>query len=148
MKNLIRALIVCIGFVSAAVSARAQTYAVQAISGLPATIATGATSNVLATIDVRKSENVGLQFAFANGGVGTGNITLTLKYSLDGITFASAPTTTWVLAATADSTTYTYVTNFSTLGYGYMQIASIASASGSTLTTDSLKYSLKLLTKE
>lgn len=146
MKNLIRsALALVAGLIGLAASA--QDYGYTSVTGLPATITTGSTSNTTITLDVRKSENVALQFAFANGGTGTGNVTTTIKYSVDGTTFAAAPTTTWVLAATADTATYTYATNFATLGYGYMQISSIASASGSTLTPSSLKYSLKLLSK-
>lgn len=141
-------LIIAAALLAFAGISNAQDYGYVSVTGLPATITTGSTSNTTITLDVRKVENVPLQFAFANGGTGTGNITITLKYSVDGSTFATAPTTTWVLAATADTTVYTYCTNFSTLGYGYMQISSIASASGSTLTPSSLKYGLKLLTKQ
>lgn len=145
MKHLIRIALAAASLIGLAASA--QDYGYVSVSGLPATITTGSTSNTTITLDVRKLENVALQFSFANGGTGTGNITTTIKYSVDGSTFAAAPATTWVLAATADTNSYTYATNFSTQGYGYMQITSIASASGSTLTVNSLKYSLKLLTK-
>lgn len=145
MKHLIRIALAAASLIGLAASA--QDYGYVSVTGLPATITTGSTSNTTITLDVRKAENVALQFSFANGGTGTGNITTTIKYSVDGVTFAAAPAPTWVLAATADTNTYVYATNFATAGYGYMQISSIASASGSTLTVNSLKYSLKLLSK-
>lgn len=146
MKHLIKfALASVLALIS--VPAFSQDYGYVSVGGLPATITTGSTSNTTIVLDVRKAENVALQFAFANGGTGTGNITATIQYSVDGVTFGAAPLSTWVLAATADTATYTYVTNFATSGYGYMKISSIASASGSTLVPGSLKYSLKLLTK-
>ncbi len=147
MKKLIKVALASV-LALIAVPAFAQDYGTATLTGLPATVATGATSNTTAVLDVRKVENFALQFSMANGGTGTGNVTLTFKQSVDGTTFGAAPTVTWVLAATADTATYTYVTNFASQGYGYWQLASIASASGSTLTVGPLKYSLKLLTKQ
>lgn len=129
-----------------AASVSAAEYGYASLSGLPATVASGATSNTTVTIDVRKMENLGLQMSLANGGSGTQNVTVTGKWSVDGTTFASAPTVSWVVAMVADTNTYTFATNVPTTGYGYFQISSIANGSGSTVTLDSIKASYKLLT--
>lgn len=145
MKNIKLAIITAL--CALGLPAFGQTYGYTSISGLPATVASGGSSNVLATLDVRKAENAAIQFTFANGGTNTQTVTVTLKYSVDGSTFASAPTVTWAFAAQGNTNSYTIATNIATLGYGYLQVATLANASGDTITPDSLKYSLKLLTK-
>lgn len=129
--------LVLLGFTASA------QYNTELLSGLPATVASGATSNLTSNLDVRKQANTALMFKFANGGTNTQNVTLTFTQSVDGSTYADAPTFTWVVAAQGNTNSYAVSTNFATTGYGYLRLKSIANGSGDTITVTSIAYSLK-----
>lgn len=156
MKHLIKLLTVA-AVALFAVTAKAQTYGSQSVSittvgdsgAFPTLLTSGGTSNVNAVIDVRKAENVAFQYKHSNSGNSNVAITITFDWSVDGVTFAAGPLTTWsVNEINAAATPTTYATNFATLGYGYMRVKTIALAgSGTTITNQDFQYSLKLLTK-
>ena len=124
----------------------ASVYNIKSASGLPTSLATSASSNINHTMTVVHAEQVAMVFDYLPGGTTTQNITITIEYSVDGTTYADAPTTSWVFAAPGATNQYQIGTNLPTYGWGYMRIKSIANAgSGSTITPVSLKYSEKIL---
>ncbi len=121
-----------------------QAYNIKDVTGLPTSLATSASSNVTHAMFVGRQENVALVFDYLPGGTTTQNITITIEYSVDGTTYADAPTTAWVFAAPGATNQYQIGTNLPTYGWGYMRIKSIANAgSGSTITPVTLRYSEK-----
>lgn len=144
MKNL---LIVTAIFAMASVCARAQTYVYQALSPMTAAILANTSSNTTSVIDVRRNlENVALQLECTpSTNYGGSSITLTFKPSVDGVTFASQPTYSWIfgMAAGTSMATQTIATNLSIAGYGYLQLSSVANSNNTNAVNVVLKYAVK-----
>jgi hypothetical protein len=108
-------------------TATAQQYSpVTLISGT--TIAATATSNYTHDVVLTKASDVAFQLSFQGNGAGTDAVTVTFKESIDGTTWSTTPTKTWVVAANGN-TAVALVTNFTVNAVGYIRLASIAVAS-------------------
>lgn len=110
-------------------------------------IAGAITTNLIvaAEIDATDKPHVALQASFKlHDGVETGDVTFTFRPLL---VSGTVPTLTdqdltWTLAATA-TTTKVAVTNWPTLGYGYLRLVSVANANTAVVTNLVLTYSIK-----
>lgn len=110
-------------------------------------IAGAITTNLLvsAVIDTSDSKNTALQASFKlHDGVETGDVTFTFRPLL---TSSTTPTktdqdVTWVVAATA-TTTAVAVTNWPSLGYGYLKLVSVQNANTAVVTNLVVTYSIK-----
>lgn len=124
------------------ITATAQQYSpVTLISGT--TIAAQATSNYTHNITLTKAQDVAFQLSFQGAGAGTDNVTVTFKESVDGSTWSTTPTKTWVVAANGN-TAVALTTNFTVNALGYLRVASIANASASVAMTNlTVKYAIK-----
>lgn len=145
MKRIIKFAAFAALFIAAAVQSQAQTYGYVSVSPLSAAIVANTSSNTTAIFDVRRNvENLGLQLTAASGGTNAPTITLTFKYSVDGVTFGSVPTTTWALKLPATTASTTITTNIAVNGYGYIQLSSIACSNDTDpVTVTSVKYAVK-----
>lgn len=145
MKRIILT-IAALGALLACLTAGAQSYyPVTMYSG--AVFAESATTNLNATIDCRKTENVALMLSFKLMGTATDDVTVIIDKGVDGTTWPTATTerSTLVVAATS-GTTATIVTNLAAKGYGYMRLVSVQNAAAEKMTNVVIKYSLKQLT--
>lgn len=148
MKNIIQKIVAVAGLILASVTSFAQTYTPVTLTGLPADLATSATSNILASVYVGNREYLSAVFAYLPGGTTTQNITITIDYSVDGSNWTVAPTTSWVFASPGSTNATTIGTNLNVGGWGWIRFKTIANAgSGSTITPQSLKIGDKILTR-
>ncbi len=133
------------------IRANAQSYSPVTLTGFPISLATSASSNFTgsaASIYVGTKEYVSAVFDYLPGGTTTQNITITIDYSVDGSTWAAAPTTSWVFASPGSTNETAIGTNLNVGGWGWIRFKTIANAgSGSTITPVSLKVSEKILTR-
>jgi hypothetical protein len=128
--------------------AKAQSYSPQTLSGLPATLATSASANILSSVYVGNREYLSAVFKYLPGGTTTQNITITIDYSVDGSNWTVAPTTAWVFASPGSTNETTIGTNLNVGGWGWIRFKTIANAgSGSTITPSSLVIGDKILTR-
>lgn len=110
-------------------------------------IAGAMTTNLIfsAVIDTTDQPNTALQASFKlHDGVETGNVTFTFRPML---TSSTTPTradqdVTWVIPATATTTTVA-VTNWPSLGYGYLKLVSVQNANSAVVTNLVVTYSIK-----
>lgn len=143
MKNLLK-LAACLALALPLV-AGAQTYSPQTVSLGVATISAGGTSNINATLDVRRSENVALALKF-NCGTATNVVPLTILFdkSLDGSNWSDKDTFSWSYIRDGTTNSIVASTNISTGGYGYFRLKSIAAPGAAGLVTlESFAYSVK-----
>jgi len=109
-------------------------------------IAGAFTTNLIvnAVIDTSDSPNTALQASFKlHDGVETGDVTFTFRPMLTSTTPTKTDQdVTWVVAATA-TTTAVAVTNWPSLGYGYLKLVSIQNANTAVVTNLVLTYSIK-----
>ena len=101
------------------------------------TVAAGATSNsVAAVIDVRKQDNVALQWNCTSTTFAAGtNLSFNISTSVDGITYHTN-------RHAVTMTSNILVTNIATPGIGYLRIDSITSTG--VIATNTVKYGIKI----
>lgn len=104
----------------------------------------GATSNYTAVIDGRLSENIALELTSRSHATNANAYTVTIQRSIDGSNWDTTTAhMTWALTGNGTNS-MRHLTNFTTLGYGYFRVVSIANANpDTTLTNLSMRYVIK-----
>jgi hypothetical protein len=142
MKTILTAFKAITLLVLCTLAATAQQYSpVTLIDGT--TIAASATSNYTHDVVLTKASDVAFQLSFQGDGAGTDAVTVTFKESVDGSTWSTTPTKTWIVAANGN-TAVALTTNFTVNALGYIRLASIANASGTRAMTN---LTVKAVTK-
>lgn len=139
MKKLFLTLISALG-VSIAAHAQAPIYQSQTLGTF--ICAGSAATNIGYVIDCRKQDSVALQVQQRLSTSGTDAQTLVVSRSVDGVNFGTALQS--ITITPVASTTSTVVTNIPTHGAGYIKIHYWTNAAASALSTNTIKYAVKI----
>lgn len=124
-----------------------QQVAAQLVTLPTILVNSGVTSNTPAgsfVIDVRRQQNVAIEWTQQLGGAGTSLAGVEFVPSIDGTTLASTPDNNGFVLARAASggTAITTITNFNVKGYNYLVLRYITNGN-SQLMTNSFRYWVK-----
>lgn len=130
-----------------AATAQELRYAVESLTlpgGATQFVAGGGTTNINASIDVRKQNTVAVSIAFKMTGTDTSTNVLTFQRSLDNSTWETlaAKKTAIGIAATSGTQTVT-VTNIPTYGAGYIRLATWLNEGSESATNIVVSYAIK-----
>jgi len=110
--------------------------------GITNTLAASATqtTGVGSVVKVDDHRDIGLVFRGQGSDEGTGNITLLIGRSADGVTFETTPRFSWVVAAASTNAfvAYTNMTETVLGAAGYLKVFSIQNAATNSITNCSL----------
>lgn len=124
-----------------------QQMAAQLVTLPTILVASGATSNAPAgsfVLDVRRQQNVAIEWTQALGGAGTSAAGVAFVPSIDGSTLAASPDNNGfvLVRAAAGATPTTVVTNFNVKGYNYLVLYYITNGNSQVM-TNTFRYWVK-----
>jgi hypothetical protein len=133
--------------IAAASAVALNTVSAQLVTLPTILVGSGVTSNTPAgsfVIDVRRQQNVAVEWTQTLGGAGTSLAGVEFVPSLDGTTLAASPDNNgFVMArAAAGGTATTVVTNFNVKGYNYLVLRYITNGNSQAM-TNTFRYWVK-----
>lgn len=131
----------------ATATAQAPTYAPQALSGIPATLATTADTNFasMPIIDVRKQQKVAVTFSFTQTSASTSNVLYGFKKSVDGVNIDNTSPNWLITIPSQGATRVNYTTNLDVGGIGFLHLACISNTTAlTTWTNRGITYGIKI----
>ena len=145
MKNIIKILTLAAAVVVASVQqSNAQGVVTLPVMTVAASVASNAVWSSAHVIDVRRQQNVAIEWTFGLAGAGSGITSVSFTPSLDGTTLTTAfPEHEFILARAANGTTrVTVATNLNVKGYNYLVVGVVSNASANIL-TNTIRYVVK-----
>ena len=126
-------------------SAQIPSYGPAKVGTVSNYVAASTATNYNAVIPVQSQRNVALQITQNNDAAGTANISYVLQSSVDNVTYQTGPFAVIIVPANG-TTAVTTVTNFDTVGVGYLRLQYVTNAAASAnLTNFSITYGIKTL---